>query len=587
MVETLLRPDEALLQSDQRPDQRRDVSGASADSRARTWTLAVACIAVSLVVASMTALNTALGDLAVATSASQTQLTWIVDGYTLTLACLLLPAGAIGDRYGRRGALLAGVMIFSLASIAPALLHSPAQIIAGRAIAGAGAAFVMPATLSLLTVTYPKQQRIKAVGMWAGTAGSGGVIGMLGSGVLLRFWDWHAIFWALGAAGMVVFALACTVSPSRDSDAPRVDWLGAGLIGSAVALSVFAILEAPGRGWGDLVVWGGLVAGSILTALFAVIEFYRRQPLLDVRLFADPGFTTGVATIIMLFGATFGFFYLAMQYIQQIMGYSPLMTALALGPFMIPLGILSACSFWYVPRLGLRLVLFLGMLLMAVGFACMHQIGPHSTYLEFAWPTMILASGIGLCTAPTTSAIMGAVPDAKQGVASAVNDTAREMGGALGIAVAGSILAGRYTHELAPALTGFPASVRGPAADSLAKAMQIAHQLGPQGDQLAILARTAFLTSMHASTTVLAVIVGITALPVGLWAPGRDGRQLRSIRRIVHRRRSVPRPRRSQPASDGLDRISPKRHARGAAPVNIGAGGRVRYRAADAEFVIE
>ena len=179
----------------------------------------------------------------------------------MALACLLLPAGAIGDRYGRRGALLAGLVIFALGSAAPALLHNPLQIIAGRAVAGIGAAFVMPATLSLLTVAYPKEDRMKAVGIWAGTAGSGGVLGMLGSGLLLRFWDWHAIFWSLGIAGLVIFALACTVSSSRETDAPRVDWLGAVLIGAAVAIAVFAILEAPASRMERPLVWGGLVAG--------------------------------------------------------------------------------------------------------------------------------------------------------------------------------------------------------------------------------------------------------------------------------------------------------------------------------------
>jgi MFS family permease len=168
---------------------------------------------VGLVVGSMTALNTALGDLAVAISATQSHLTWIVDGYTLALACLLLPAGAVGDRYGRRGALLAGLVIFSLGPMGPAILHSPVRIIAWRAVAGVGAAVVMPATLSLLTVAYPKEQRMKAVGIWAGTAGSGGVLGILGSGLLLRFWDSHSIFWALGIVGVVIFALACTVAP--------------------------------------------------------------------------------------------------------------------------------------------------------------------------------------------------------------------------------------------------------------------------------------------------------------------------------------------------------------------------------------
>jgi EmrB/QacA subfamily drug resistance transporter len=492
---------------------------------------------VGLVVASMTSLNTALGDLAVATSATQTQLTWIVDGYTLALACLLLPAGAIGDRYGRRGALLTGLVVFALGSAAPAILHSPAQIIAGRAIAGVGAAFVMPATLSLLTVAYSKEERIKAVGIWAGTAGSGGVLGMLGSGVLLRFWDWHAIFWSLGIAGLVIFALGCTVSSSRESDAPRVDWLGAVLIGAAVAIAVFAILEAPDRGWTDPLVWGGLVTGAVVAVIFGVVEFRRRKPLLDARLFADPNFATGVAAIVILFGATFGFFYIGMQYVQQIMGYSPLATAISFGPFMAPLAVFSALSFWYVPKLGLRLVLFIGTMLMAVGFTCLYRLGLHTSYAEFAWPTLVLATGIGMCTAPTTSAIMGAVPDEKQGVASAVNDTSREMGGALGIAVAGSILAGRYSHELAPKLAGYPAPVRGSATDSLAKAVEVAGKLGPQGRALADLSKAAFLTALHASTITLAVIVALAALLIAVWAPGRDGQQLRPVRRMVAGRR--------------------------------------------------
>lgn len=521
MVETLIRP-----------DQRTDVASIGGSPRARTWTLTVACMGVALVVGSMTALNTALGDLAVATSATQTQLTWIVDGYTLALACLLLPAGAIGDRYGRRGALLAGLVVFALGSAAPAILHNPLQIIAGRAVAGIGAAFVMPATLSLLTVAYPKEDRMKAVGIWAGTAGSGGVLGMLGSGLLLRFWDWHAIFWSLGAAGLVIFALGCTVSSSRETHAPRVDWLGAVLIGAAVAIAVFAILDAPERGWSDPLVWGGIAVGVAAALVFGAVELRRRHPLLDVRLFADPNFATGVAAIVILFGATFGFFFIGMQYVQQIMGYSALTTSFAFGPFMVPLAIFSALSFWYVPKLGLRLVLFIGTLLMAVGFACMSFLTLHSTYVEFAWPTLILATGIGMCTAPTTSAIMGAAPDEKQGVASAVNDTSREMGGALGIAVAGSILAGRYSHELAPKLATFPPPVRGPATDSLAKAVEVAGRLGPQGTALAEVSKAAFLTAMHASTIAMAAIVALAAVLIGLWAPGRDGRQLRPVRRL-------------------------------------------------------
>jgi EmrB/QacA subfamily drug resistance transporter len=516
-------------------DQRTAATGAGVSPRARHWILAVACMGVGLVIASMTALNTALGDLAVATSATQSQLTWVVDGYTVALACLVLPAGAIGDRYGRRGALLIGLVVFALGSVAPAMLHSPLQIIASRVVAGAGAAFVMPATLSLLTVAYPKGERLKAVGIWAGTAGSGAVLGMLGSGLLLRFWDWHAIFWSLGIGALAIFAMACTIASSRDDNTPRIDSLGAVLIGAAVAIAVAAILQAPDRGWSDPLVWGGLVAGAILAVVFGLVEFRKTSPLLDVRLFGDPSFATGVATLVILFGATFGFFYVGIQYVQQIMGYSPLTTAMAFGPFIVPLGIFSALSFWYVPKLGLRLVLLLGTLLMAVGFACMRTLDLHSTFVDLAWPSLILSTGIGFCTAPTTSAIMSAVPDEKQGVASAVNDTSREMGGALGIAVAGSILAGRYSHELLPQLAGFPAPVRGPATDSVAKALEVAGQLGPPGGRLAEVSKAAFVTAMHASLTVLAVIVAVAAVLIVLWAPGRDGQQLSLVRQIVTR----------------------------------------------------
>ena len=184
MVETLVKP-----------DQPTDPAMTGLSGTARGWTLFVACLGVLLVISSMVALNTALPDLAMATSASQTELTWIVDSYTLVLACLLLPAGALGDRFGRRGALLLGLAVFALASVAPAIWSDPMHIIVARGVAGAGAAFVMPATLSVLTAAYPKEERNKAVGIWAGTAGCGAVVGMLGSGALLHLWSWQSIFW--------------------------------------------------------------------------------------------------------------------------------------------------------------------------------------------------------------------------------------------------------------------------------------------------------------------------------------------------------------------------------------------------------
>ncbi len=516
-----------------RPDQRTDAASLGGSARARAWALIVTCMGVSLVIASMVALNTALPDIAVATAATQSQLTWVVDSYTLVLACLLLPAGAIGDRYGRRGALLIGLAIFAAASVAPAIAGHPWQIIAARAAAGAGAAFIMPATLSLLTAAYPREERFKAVGIWAGVAGSGAVIGMLGSGLLLHFFSWHAIFWAFVVAAALVFVLACTVPTSRDEQATPVDWLGAAVSGTAVVVFVFGVVSAPARGWTNPLVYGSLAAGAALAAVFGFVEVRRRHPLLDVRLFRRPDFATGAAAITTFFLAMFGFFFVMMQYIQLVMGYSPIGTALALTPLMLPMLTLSVLSRWYLPRMGLRSVVFVGLLLISAGFFWMRVLELHSSYIDMVWPLLVISTGIGFCTAPTTSAIMTSVPDEKQGVASAVNDTTRELGAALGIALAGSVLATSYGHLVGPKLSAFPATIREPASHSLAQAMEIAKAMGPQGDQLAQLSKSAFLQAMDSSFTVLAAIIAFAAVVIAMWAPGRDGRQLRLIRRLT------------------------------------------------------
>lgn len=520
-------------------DQPTDAAMGELTPRMRTWTLFVACMGVLLVISSMVALNTSLADLAVATSATQTQLTWIVDGYTLALACLLLPAGAIGDRYGRRGALLIGLAMFALASLAPVVWSDPMEVIVARAAAGAGAAFVMPATLSLLTSAYPKTQRTKAVGIWAGVSGSGAVVGMLGSGLLLKYWSWQSIFWALAATGVTLFVLTLTIGTSKESEPKPLDWLGAVVIGGAVAAMTFGILEAPSRGWSDGVVIACLAIGATLAVAFGLIELRRRHPLLDVRLFKVPEFATGAAAITVFFAALFGFFYLVMQYVQLVMGYTPLETALALTPLMVPVLGLSVASSWLLPRVGLRAIVFVGLLLIAAGFLCLRVLALDSPYLDLAWPLTVMSSGIGLCLAPTTSAIMTSVSDDKQGVASAVNDTTREIGAALGIALAGSLLATQYTANVAPHLTTLPPPVRETASGSLGQALEVADRLGPPGEQLATAARAAFLQGMETSLLGLALFIALSAVVIGFWAPGRDGQQLKLARRVARRPRAT------------------------------------------------
>jgi EmrB/QacA subfamily drug resistance transporter len=520
------------------PTQRGDFALGGLSKRARLWLLTVACFGVLLVISSMVALNTALPDIAIAASATQTQLTWIVDSYTLVLACLLLPAGALGDRYGRRGAMLVGLAVFGAASLVPAVLSDPMIVIVARGAAGAGAALIMPATLSLITAAYPKDQRNKAVGIWAGVAGSGAVIGMLGSGGLLNFWSWHSIFWVFAGASLTIFIPTLTIASSRDVDAHPLDWRGALVIGGAVATLVFGILDAPERGWTHPLVLSSICVGLLLSLAFGFVEMRQRYPLLDVRLFTVPAFATGAATITVFFLSMFGFMFLLMQYMQLILGYSPNKTALALTPIMGPMLVLSVLSFWYLPRLGLRAVVFSGLLLIAVGVLCLLGITSGSGYWRAAWPMLVMSVGIGLCTAPTTSVIMTTAPDDKQGVASAVNDASREIGAALGIALAGSMLAAQYSKTLAPSLIGLPKSVGEAASTSLSQALEVARRLGPAGTRLADVSKTAFIDAMHSSLLVLGILIAVSAVLIGLWAPGRDDQQLRPVRKLLEWRRS-------------------------------------------------
>jgi len=491
---------------------------------------------VLLVISSMVALNAALGAIAVDTLATQSQLTWIVDGYTLVMACLLLPAGALGDRYGRRTVLLVGLVIFAAASLAPIYFDTPTALIVARCAAGVGAAAILPATLSLLTAAYPEEERNKAIGIWAGVCASSALVGFTGTAILTQFGPWQTIFWAFVGSATLLFVLALTIPSSKDPEATPIDWWGALLIGSAVAVFVFGVIEAPLRGWSDPIVYSCLTGGVLLAVVFGVVQLRRRHPLLDIRVFKRPDMLAGSLGMTTLFFAIFGFFFLLMQQLQLVLGYSPVKTALALCPLAFPLLALAALTQWYLPRLGLRISVAAGLAILAAGLLCMRVAGVDAAYIDIAWPMLVLATGMGLCNAPATTAITGAVPLSKQGVASAINDTTREVGGALGIALAGSVLAAGYQHALAPDIAMLPPTVKEPALGSLAQALTISEQMGPAAGDLAAVARTAFIDAMHSSLTMLGIVVLISATVIAIWAPGRDGQQIRLVRRFTAQR---------------------------------------------------
>ncbi|MGC4991635.1 MFS transporter [Nocardia salmonicida] len=498
-----------------------DSTGRVRLSAAQRWLLTLSCLAVVLVTSSMAALYTALPEIAAATGASQAELTWIVDGYTLALACLVLPAGAMGDRYGRRVVLVVGLFIFSLASAAPLILDTPIWLIAARALTGVGAALVMPSTLSMLTAGFPVERRGSAIGLWAGVSGVGAILGILGSGILIESWSWVSIFVGMAVAGAVLTVAAFTVPESVDTSRPAMDPLGAVTSALAIGAIVVAAIEVPARGWLDPMVIAAAVIGLTLALAFVVIEKRVTHPLIDIRLFADRGFGSGTAIVTLQFLVTFGLFMLIVQHLQLIMGYRPLISALALAPMGIPMVVISAFAPRLAERIGLRIPTFTGLSAIGGGLLMIAQVDAQTSYLDLLGPLLLMSAGIGLCTAPATAAIVDGTPVEKHGVAAAVNDAAREVGAAIGIAIAGSVLAAGYGQRIAPALPNLPEAAREPVGDSLAAALQVAERAGPPAQPLVDFAKSAFIHGMHQSATVLGFLTIGAAVLIAVWTPGR------------------------------------------------------------------
>lgn len=486
------------------------------------WTTVVMCLAVSLVMAAVAALYAAVPSLARDTGAGDTAVTWIVDAYTLVLAALLLPAGALGDRFGRRGALLAGLAIFTAGCGLPLLLDATPWLIGSRALTGLGAALLMPATLSIITASLPPHRRRMGIGVWAGAAGFGGFLGVVAAGVLLRYFTWHAVFGFLAASAALVFVAALTVPPVRSLERPRLDLPGTLLSALGLTAVVFGIIEAPDQGWASPLVLGCLAGGLVLLVAFTVVELHTAEPLLDVRLFADRGFGGGALSLTMQFFAAFGVLYVLSQYLQFVLGYSAMGTGLAMlpvGALLLPLAVLAPLL---AARWGMRLVVCSGFALLAVAMVAMAWVGTGAAYWQVAIGIALFGAGLGLSSTPATAAIMDNVPEARHGVASAVNDATRETGAALGIALLGTLLSTGYRGDMATVADRLPSPMRERVTDSIASALELAPSLGPAGARLADSARAAFVSGMREAYLLLAVLLAVTAVALLRWAP-RDG----------------------------------------------------------------
>jgi EmrB/QacA subfamily drug resistance transporter len=499
----------------------------------RWWILAVLCLSLLVIVVDNSILNVAVPTLQkpkpVGLGATNSQLQWMVDSYTLVFAGLLLTAGSLGDRFGRRGALQFGMLMFGIGSVASALVHTPTQLIVTRGVMGIGGAFIMPATLSIITNVFPPEERGRAIGMWAAIAGVAVALGPISGGFLLQHFYWGSIFMVnLPIVAIALIAGIALIPTSRDPSKPALDPLGALLSIVGLGALVYAIIEAPDHGWTDPLILGTFAFAAIVLGGFALWERVTPSPMLDTSVWRSPRFSAASAGITLLFFAMFGSLFLLTQYLQFVMGYDPLQAGIRLLPMAGVMLVVAPSSARIVERVGTKRVVATGLSLAARGLALMAMLPSHgiSFWGDVAWRMMVMAAGMGLTMAPATESIMGSVPRAKAGVGSAVNDTTRQVGGALGVAIIGSVMSSFYGSRIVGLLTragvhGAPVSV---AKQGLGRALGVAGDpslplAATQRAQLAQGAKDAFVAGMHRGVLVAAGAALVGAVIAARWLP--------------------------------------------------------------------
>src|SRR5580693_7466655 len=411
----------------------------------RRLILLVLCLSLLVVVIDNTILNTALPTLARVLHAGTSSLQWITDAYTLCFAALLIPAGALGDRYGRRISLLGGLTVFALGSTAAAFASGTGMLIAARVVMGLGATFVMPATLSILNAVFPPEERPQAIAAWSAVAGVGIVIGPTLGGLLLSNFWWGSVF--LINIPLVAVALAgvlLLVPETAEPGGHRLDITGTLLVAGALFLLVDAIIEAPTRGWTGPVTLLEVAAGLAVLAGFAWWELRIPNPLIDLRVFRSRAFSAAAGSVTVIFFALFGSLFVLTQYLQLVHGYSPLSAGIRALPFALATAAAAPVSPLLAKRFGTHLVIPAGMVLMGIGLLYFSTAGVHTSYPALAAAVAIMGAGMGLVMAPASNTIMTTVPAHQAGAGSAINDTIREVGGALGVAIVGSLAAAVY-----------------------------------------------------------------------------------------------------------------------------------------------
>jgi EmrB/QacA subfamily drug resistance transporter len=467
-----------------------------------------------------TIVNVALPSLVRQLHASDAQLQWVVDAFNLFFAASVLAAGSLSDRFGRKGMLLAGLLVFGLASLAGGLMDSPSALIATRSVMGVGAAMVFPSTLSLITNVFTERgERARAIGLWGAITGVAIALGPIVGGWLLELFDWRSIFFAMVPIAAAAGVLAARYVPtSRDPRAAAIDWGGFALSTATIGLLVYTIIEAPDHGWASLRTVGSFAVTAVLTAGFVAWERRAERPMLELTLFRNPRFTAASASVAISFFALSGFIFLVTQLFQLLKGYGPLSTGVRLLPVASCVAISSILGTKLAVRFGTKFVVAVGLFLMAGFYLWVSTSSVTTAYGTIAAQMVVLGTGMGLTSAPATEAIMGVVPKAKAGVGSAVNDATRLFGGTLGVAVIGSVYASLYASRLTGALPGgLPQSVVQSAHASVGSALIVAGRLSQAGHPLLgsgihNAANSAFFQGFHVANYVAAGVAAAGAV---------------------------------------------------------------------------
>ena len=498
-------------------------TGLDQDAHPRRWVvLGVLCTSLLLVMQGNTALNLALPKIANDIGLSSSAMQWVVDAYSLVFAGLLFTTSTVGDRFGRKGVMQTGLLLFGLASGYAAFFAGTAgALIAARGVMGLAGAMIMPSTLSILTNVFPAHERAKAIAVWSGIAGGGAALGMILNGFILEHFAWHAVFVVNLPLALGAVAVGSAIIPtSKDPNGGRVDLLGAVLSTAGVSSLVYGLIEAPAHGWlsGETIAFG--LGGLVALGLFVLWQLRTSEPMLDVRLFRKPAFGVSSLTLTLVFFALMGIFFSISQLFQLIMGYGTFESALRTSPIFLAMIVVAPQAPALAKRIGTRRTVAGGLVLVAAGIGILSQLADTPSYAQVAGGMVVMAVGMALAMSPTTGLLMSAVPRNRAGMGSAMNDTTRELGGALGIAVLGSVMASNYAAHVGQAVVGMPAQAAAAVKSSLAGALAVAGQTG--NGALAATAKSAYMSGMTLAMVVGAAIILAAAALAFLGLPADE-----------------------------------------------------------------